>query len=239
MLPPPRLGARLLCLFLPPDERDCVIGDLAEEYRDVRVPRFGWGRARLWYWGQVVRSILYQFVARDRHTTAGNSRIRQGSASPPATASRHGDGFMSNLIRDIRYGLRNLAQTPTFTLLTVLTLGLAIGVNTAIFSMVNVLLLQSLPIEDTDTIAFFYFDHPERGIQGARMTGADFLDYRERMASLTPTFSAGRSGSTTSKRRSSACSVRRSSSEDWRWPSSGRPSISIAPAPTARTTSYG
>ncbi len=92
---------------------------------------------------------------------------------------------MSNLIRDIRYGLRNLAQTPTFTLLTVLTLGLAIGVNTAIFSMVNVLLLQSLPIEDTDTIAFFYFDHPERGIQGARMTGADFLDYRERMASLT------------------------------------------------------
>ena len=78
MLKPPRLGARLLRLFLSPEERDCLIGDLAEEYRDVRVPRRGWARARLWYWGQVVRSIFYQFATRDRNTTAGNSRVPQG-----------------------------------------------------------------------------------------------------------------------------------------------------------------
>ena len=92
---------------------------------------------------------------------------------------------MSNLIRDIRYGVRALVQTPTFTFVTILTLGLAIGVNTAIFSMVNVLMFQPLPIVDTDTIAFIYFDHPERGVQDARMSAGDFLDYRDRMTTLT------------------------------------------------------
>jgi len=91
---------------------------------------------------------------------------------------------MSNLTRDVRYGLRALLQTPTFTALTVLTLSLAIGVNTAIFSMVNVLMFRPLPITDTDTIGFFYFDHAERGIDDGRMSPADFLDFRERFGSF-------------------------------------------------------
>jgi len=92
---------------------------------------------------------------------------------------------MRNLLRDIRYGARTLMQAPQFTALTVLTLALAIGVNTAIFSMVNILMFRPLPIKDTDTIGFIYFDNPERGIQRGRMSRGDFLDFRDSFTSLT------------------------------------------------------
>lgn len=91
---------------------------------------------------------------------------------------------MRNILGDIRYGVRTLAQSPTFTVLTVVTLALAIGVNTAIFSMVNVLMLRPLPIKDTESLAFIYSDNSERGINSAYVSAADFLDYQDQLTSF-------------------------------------------------------
>ena len=53
---------------------------------------------------------------------------------------------MRNLLQDIRYGFRTLAKSPTFTVLTIATLAMAMGVNTAIFSILNVVLVADLPL---------------------------------------------------------------------------------------------
>jgi hypothetical protein len=60
---------------------------------------------------------------------------------------------METLMQDIRYGARMLMKNPGFLIIAVITLGLGIGANTAIFSMMDSLLLRPLPVQDPGRIA--------------------------------------------------------------------------------------
>ncbi|MFN2509556.1 MAG: hypothetical protein ABR589_12390 [Chthoniobacterales bacterium] len=62
---------------------------------------------------------------------------------------------MSTLLQDIRYGLRMLLKHKGFSLVAIVALGLGIGANTAIFSLVNGVLLRALPFPDAERIVYF------------------------------------------------------------------------------------
>src|SRR5262249_24123848 len=64
-----------------------------------------------------------------------------------------GAGILGDLIRDFAYGFRILRRNPWFTAVAVLTLAIAIGANTVIFSLVNSLLLRALPYPNSDRLA--------------------------------------------------------------------------------------
>jgi hypothetical protein len=68
---------------------------------------------------------------------------------------------MSELLRDLRFGLRLLAKSPVFAATSVLLLAVGIGANTLIFSVVNALLLQPLPVSHPENLVRLVEVHPK------------------------------------------------------------------------------
>ena len=84
---------------------------------------------------------------------------------------------MDNLIADVRHALRQLWHAPSFTIAAVAALALGIGVNTAIFSVVDAVLLRPVPFPDPDRLVFFENTTPQGN--GANASPAKFAHWRK------------------------------------------------------------
>jgi predicted permease len=87
---------------------------------------------------------------------------------------------MGSLLSDVRHAARNLARTPGFALVTILTLALGIGANTAIFSVVNAVILRPLGYPQPDRLVYISSQFPKMGFDQFWISPPEFLEFQER-----------------------------------------------------------
>jgi putative ABC transport system permease protein len=101
---------------------------------------------------------------------------------------------MQTLWQDLHYGARMLLKQPGFTLIAVLALALGIGANTAIFSVVNAVLLRPLPYPNAERLRLIWGRLPGHGLERLNVSAPEFADYRKRTQSFAEVSVYGQTG---------------------------------------------
>src|SRR2546422_5338534 len=91
---------------------------------------------------------------------------------------------MQTLWQDFRYGFRTAIKNPVFSIIIVVTLALGIGANTAIFSVVNAVLLRPLPYPQSDRLIMLYSAWPGQGIPRSGSALPDYRAFRDQNQTL-------------------------------------------------------
>ena len=95
--------------------------------------------------------------------------------------------FIESVWRDVRTGARSLVHSPVFTVVTVLSLALGIGANTAIFSVVNGLLLRPLPYPESEQIVHLWHTPPQQSFPGLdrfSVSPGNYIDWKAQSRSF-------------------------------------------------------
>jgi len=91
---------------------------------------------------------------------------------------------MDTLLKDIRYGIRGLLKRPSISIIAILTLAIGIGANSAIFSLINALLLKPLPFPELERVVAIWDTMKSRGVVHNEVTMANYLDWRAQTQSF-------------------------------------------------------
>jgi len=95
-----------------------------------------------------------------------------------------GDSFVESALQDARFGLRMLRRSPGFAIVAAITLALGLGANTAMFSVIDAVLLRPLPFADPDRLVYILDQNPSKGFFRFTASPPNFLDWRAQAQSF-------------------------------------------------------
>ncbi|MGH9320631.1 MAG: ABC transporter permease, partial [Vicinamibacteria bacterium] len=165
---------RVLLHLFPAPFREEYGDDMVQLFHDRRRELSSSSRStRISFWTRMLWDLVRE-AARERAARPGL----------PRRSKSGGSGMLDVLRQDSRYALRTLSRTPGFTALAVLTFALAIGANTAIFSVLNDVLLEPLPFGHPDELVAIWETSAPEGVEKSDTSAGLFLDWREKNQSL-------------------------------------------------------
>ncbi len=158
---PPLFARGLLRCVLPRDLRDGAVDELDEKFHEYATSTPGVPWARRWYRRQVLGSLHPRLWRRPTYT-------------PPEKGNRP---VSSDWLKDVRFGLKMLAKTPGVTVVILVTLAVGIGFNGAIFSLLNTILLNQLPLDEPHRMLFVGSTNLSQGRDRMSVSYPDYRDF--------------------------------------------------------------
>src|SRR5438309_11197593 len=131
------------------------------------------------------RQVLEQLNASDLLSRELKHVERRISEKSTALGSERKVNIFADLLQDVRYGLRTLAKNPAFTSIAIVALALGIGANSAIFSVVNAVLLRPLPFKNSEQLVMLWENATHLGFPKNTPSPANFLDWQKQASAFT------------------------------------------------------
>jgi putative ABC transport system permease protein len=179
---------RLAALSLSPVREIEIVEELAQHCDDQYEESLSRGATE----DEAYRAVLLELTESDLLAQGLHRVERRVPQNPVVIGAQERTNLVADLGQDLRYGLRMLVKNPGFTIVAVIALALGIGANSAIFSVVNTVLLRPLPYKDPGQLMMVWEDAPEMGFPRNTPSPPNFLDWRAQntvfqgMAAMAP-----------------------------------------------------
>lgn len=155
--------------------------EMIEMFRDARreAPRDIWSRCRQWAKSSrdlLANALAMRLAALSRRLAPAGQAALGGR---PHSRSSKRRVAMASVLQDVRFALRTLRKSKGYAAVAVITIALGIGANSAIFSVVNAVLLRPLPYPAPDRLVMLWTQFPAGGDPVFAVSPAEYLDYRD------------------------------------------------------------